>query len=657
MGMQDGPTGETTRWRSWALLVLAALGATFTIVALVFMLADANRDRDAALRLQASSSDRVTLAATFEAAMARSEAALGRFVISGDRGQGTLYSDDWRTSGILLDRLSKASSEDPEQSAGVEALRAAWSVRAKELSDTAIRTTYRQNSEALATYYKIRSSPALDALGTGIQKAIEHERDILSQRSSLVVNRIDRARWLTTLVSIVGVLLVAGVVGLAVLVLGAAQRRQHEEERSAALEGAVAERTAELSAANELLVAEMATRESAEARLRQAQKMDAVGQLTGGIAHDFNNMLAVVLGGVELAKRRIADGREDPVRHLDSAMEGASRAAALTKRLLAFARAEPLLPAATDADALIAGMSDLLDRTLGERITVQHQAQADGWPIFADRHQLENALLNLAVNARDAVEAAGSNGGSLKIATARVVLGDGEIADLAAGDYVRIAVSDSGTGIEREVLDRIFEPFFTTKATGKGTGLGLSQVFAYARQSGGAVTVDSTIGTGTTISLFLPRHIGEVASHDERAVEAAQTPSNRVANILVVEDDRRVLAATVDALLEIGHQPFPCLGPDEAADVLRLHPDIDLLLTDVLMPGQTGPELAADLRQIQPDLKVIFVTGYSGDIASAEAFGSDTVLRKPFTISALGTAIDTTLGAVRTATLETRAAA
>ncbi len=655
--MRLGASGEHSRWRSWTLLALAALGAAFTIVALVVMLADANRDRDVALRLQASSSERVTLAATFEAAMARSEAALGRFVISGDNGQGTLFSDDWRTSGVLLDRLAKASQDDPEQRERVASLRAAWSIRAKELADTAIRTTYRQNSEALATYYKIRSSAALEALGTGIQSVIEHERDILMQRSTLVSRRIDRAWFLTTLVSIVGVLLVAGVVGLAVLMLGAAQRRQREEARSIALEGAVAQRTAELSDANKLLIAEMATREAAEARLRQAQKMDAVGQLTGGIAHDFNNMLAVVLGGVELAKRRIADGRDDPVRHLDSAMEGANRAAALTKRLLAFARAEPLLPAAMDSDALITGMSDLLDRTLGERIAVQHIARADGWPIFADRHQLENALLNLAVNARDAIEAQGSGGGTLTIATARVVVNNGDIADLPAGDYVRISISDTGTGIDRALLDRIFEPFFTTKATGKGTGLGLSQVFAYARQSGGTVTVDSAVGTGTTVFLYLPRHMGEAAPRDERVTEAAPAGSDRRAKILVVEDDRRVLAATVDALLELGHEPIACLGPEAAAAELRRHPDIDLLLSDVLMPGQTGPELASDLRKIKPDLAVVFVTGFSGDIASADVFGADTVLRKPFTIGTLGATIGKTLDATGAAALATSAAA
>jgi signal transduction histidine kinase len=306
--------------------------------------------------------------------------------------------------------------------------------------------------------------------------------------------------------------------------------------------------------------------------------MDAVGQLTGGIAHDFNNMLAVVLGGVELAKRRLEDGQDDPRRHLDSAMEGAHRAAALTKRLLAFARAEPLLPTATDADALITGMSDLLDRTLGERITVRHLARAGGWPIFADRHQLENALLNLAVNARDAMEATGKGNGTLTVATAQVTLARDEVPDLDAGDYVRLAVSDTGTGMERAVLDRIFEPFFTTKASDKGTGLGLSQVFGYVRQSGGTVTVDSMVGTGTTVSIYLPRHAGDAVAADDRTGNRVVDPATKSAKILVVEDDRRVLAATIDALTELGHKPIACLGPEEAAAQLSAHPDIALLL-------------------------------------------------------------------------------
>jgi signal transduction histidine kinase/CheY-like chemotaxis protein len=655
--MRDETADNSARWRSWLWLALAASGIATLIVALVFWLASANRARDAALDQQSNSSERIILAATFDATMARSEAALGRFVISGDRSLGSLYSDNLANSGVLLDRLETAAHDDASQRERVGNLRRAWKARSAELTETAIRTSYRQNSEALATYYRISTSPALKRLNALTTDVIAHERAVLGRRTTAADVRTNRANTLTVIISAAGIALVVGAALLGYLGLRAAERRRREEERTAELEDAVASRTAELSAANDRLIDEMATREAAEARLRQAQKMDAVGQLTGGIAHDFNNMLAVVLGGVELAKRRLDDGKEDPKRHLDSAMEGANRAAALTKRLLAFARAEPLLPSATDADALIAGMSDLLDRTLGERITVRHLGRASGWPIFADRHQLENALLNLAVNARDAIEATGAGNGTLTIATAQVTLASGEVTDLDPGDYVRIAVSDTGTGMDRAVLDRIFEPFFTTKVTGKGTGLGLSQVFGYARQSGGTVTVDSMVGTGTTVSIYFPRHIGEVMAIEERKSDTVREPATHTAKILVVEDDRRVLSATIDALTELGHAPIACLGPDEAAAQLRAHPDIGLLLSDVLMPGQTGPELAADLRRFRPDLKVVFVTGFTGDIASAEAFGQDSVLRKPFTIGTLGTTIDAALGDRPTTVLETRAAA
>lgn len=645
---------ETARWRTWLWLTLAA--SMCATVALVIWLASANRGRDAALELQSNSSERIILVTTFDATMARSEAALGRFVISGDRPLGTLYSDNWNNSGVLLGRLEMASRNDVVQRARVAELRAAWKARGDELAETGIRTSYRQNSEALATYYRIRTSPALDRLNALTTEVIGHERAVLARRTTVADARTGQANMLTVVVSVVGIALVAGAALLGFVGLRAAERRRREEERSAELEDAVAARTAELSAANEQLVAEMVTRQAAEARLLQAQKMDAVGQLTGGIAHDFNNMLAVVLGGVELAKRRMSDGKADPTRYLDSALEGANRAAALTKRLLAFARAEPLLPTAADPDTLISDMSDLLDRTLGERITVRHLARTGNWPIFADRHQLENALLNLAVNARDAMDAKG-NGGTLTIATAQVSTREGEVNDLAPGDYVRIAVSDTGTGIDRAVFDRIFEPFFTTKPAGQGTGLGLSQVFGYVRQSGGTVTVDSTIGTGTTVSIYLPRHHGALSKAREMGTELPSAIQARSVQILVVEDDRRVLSATIDALAELGHDAIACLGSEAAEAELNRCPGVELLVTDVLMPGRTGPELAADLRSARPDLKVVYVTGFSGDIASADAFGDDIVLRKPFTIGALGSAVDRALASDTVVTLETRAAA
>ncbi len=643
---------RNNRRRPWKWLILAALGAAAFIVTLVLALASANHERDDALGLQESSADRIILAATLDATMARSEAALGRFVISGDRALGALYSDEWRTAGLLLDRLESASREDHDQSQRVAALRQAFDGRGHELASTALRTTYGQNSEALSIYYRIRTSPSLDRVNALVAAVIDHERGVLASRSLTADARIGQANQLAKIVSIVGLVLVTGAGFLSFRSLREAQKRVREEERSADLEDAVASRTAELSTANARLLEEMETRQIAEAQLRQAQKMDAVGQLTGGIAHDFNNMLAVVLGGVELAKRRIIDGAGDPLRHLDSAYEGAHRAAALTKRLLSFARAEPLLPAAITADDLITGMSELIDRTLGETISVVHVGRAERWPVFVDRHQLENALLNLAVNARDAME----NGGTLTITTEQIIVNADDVADLRSGDYVQIKVSDTGTGIPADVLDRIFNPFFTTKAADKGTGLGLSQVFACIKQSGGTVTVESRLGEGTTVALYLPRHLGEAtAGTAEPKTEPDVT--SRFVRILVVEDDRRVLAATVEALREIGHDPIACLGSEDAAAMLRTNPDVALVLSDVLMPGMPGPELIKQLAREHPTLRAIYVTGFAGDIDST-AFDGHIVLRKPFTISALAAAIDSELRATAAVSvLETRAAA
>ncbi len=294
-----------------------------------------------------------------------------------------------------------------------------------------------------------------------------------------------------------------GVVAVQALRQNAVARKQIEDEaeRSEVLEMAVRERTQELWESNQALKAEAAEREAAEAQLRQVQKMEAVGQLTGGIAHDFNNMLAVVVGGIDLAQRRLNGPRREVLMHLNNAMEGATRAAALTRRLLSFARSEPLMPERVDSRELIGGMSDLLDRTLGERIRVEVDLVGDAWPIYVDPHQLENAIVNLAVNARDAMDGQGM----MRIATGNVKLASNEVGDVRAGDYVKISVTDTGCGMTREVRERAFEPFFTTKPVGKGTGLGLSQIFGFAHQSGGEVGIESDVGRGTTVSIYLPR--------------------------------------------------------------------------------------------------------------------------------------------------------
>jgi len=415
----------------------------------------------------------------------------------------------------------------------------------------------------------------------------------------------------------------------------AAETAEIEADRSVALEHAVAARTAELSDANARLVEEAQTREAAEARLRQVQKMDAVGQLTGGIAHDFNNMLAVVVGGLEMAKMRLVQQTAEAARHIDSAMEGAERAAALTRRLLAFARSNPLLPGASNPTALLRGMSELIDRTIGERIEVRILADAEGWPVWVDAYQLENAILNLAVNARDAMNGAGT----IVMSVANVQLKEGEVGTLEPGDYVRLSVADDGSGMSPATLERVFEPFFTTKPVGQGTGLGLSQILGFARQSGGDVAISSALGVGTTVALFLPRHSGQQAEKVETA-PAALSPAAAIAGtILVVEDDDRVRAATGAALGELGYTTVLCASGAEAIEQLDRIDDIALLMSDVVMPGMTGPELVQQVRARRPDIRILYVTGYVGEAGEGDVFRGATVLRKPFTLRALNEAL------------------
>ncbi|WP_294297037.1 PAS domain-containing protein [uncultured Sphingomonas sp.] len=382
------------------------------------------------------------------------------------------------------------------------------------------------------------------------------------------------------------------------------------------LETAVVERTEQL----------MAT----EAQLRQAQKMEAVGQLTGGIAHDFNNMLAVVIGALDLLERRVAQGRTDVGRYVEAARDGATRAAALTQRLLSFSRQTALAPVPTDLGLLVDGMTELLDRTLGEGIQVETQLAADVWAARTDRGQLENALVNLAVNARDAMP----RGGRLTIATGNRAIDSAEAAtmDMMPGDYVMISVSDTGVGMDSETAARAFDPFFTTKSVGKGTGLGLSQVFGFVRQSGGHITLDTTVGVGTCITILLPRDASG-------RVPTAPTPSNveapRARNgeaVLVVEDEARVRNFSIEALEELGYR---VIGAPDGPSALRLIDDglaPDLLFTDMVMPEMSGRELANAARARHPDMRVLFTSGYTRE--ESETLDPQ-VLRKPFDVLTL----------------------
>ncbi|GAC1348258.1 MAG: hypothetical protein NVSMB18_35870 [Acetobacteraceae bacterium] len=420
--------------------------------------------------------------------------------------------------------------------------------------------------------------------------------------------------------------------------------REDKARWAESLEEQVVIRTAELETANQRLRDEMSARSAAEDQLRQAQKMEAVGRLTGGIAHDFNNMLTVVIGSLDLLRRRATDMRGS--RLLDNAMEGANRAATLTSRLLAFSRQQPLMPQPIDVNRLVAGMSDLLRRTLGETIQIETMLGEDSWPALADPNQLENALLNLAVNARDAILEASPSGGRLVIETGNAKLDAvyaAQHADVQPGDYVMIATTDTGTGMSDTVLSRAFEPFFTTKPTGQGTGLGLSQVHGFVKQSGGHVGIYTEPGRGTTVKIYLPRQRDLAAGAPSPGAGPAEANGRTGETILVVEDEEGVRRFTTDALRELGYVVLEASGGGQALAVLDSHPETALLFTDVVMAEMGGRELAEAARLQRPDLPVLFTTGYTRNaiIHNGQLDPGVELIGKPFTVAALGAKVRT----------------
>jgi signal transduction histidine kinase len=390
-----------------------------------------------------------------------------------------------------------------------------------------------------------------------------------------------------------------------------------------------------LSAKNTALLNEIETREKAESQLRQAQKMEAVGQLTGGIAHDFNNMLAVITSAMNLAQRKLARGEHDVLSFVEAAADAAARAANLTARLLAFSRQQPLAPQIVDANRLVTGMSDLLRRTLGHAIEIETVLAGGLWKTHADPTQLENAIINLAVNARDAMD----EEGKLTIETANCHLDEAYAAahpQVKAGQYVMIAVTDTGTGMPADIMAKAFEPFFTTKPAAKGTGLGLSQVFGFVKQSGGHVKIYSEPGEGTTIKIYLPRFTGpEEAAQPVKAGSRSDVPATET--VLLVEDDARVRASTAAALLELGYTVIEAAGGDEALQKLGENPAIALMLTDIVMPGMNGRQLAEQARRQSLSLKVVFMTGFTRNAVVHNGVLDHDVhfIAKPFTLEQL----------------------
>ena len=434
-----------------------------------------------------------------------------------------------------------------------------------------------------------------------------------------------------------------------------AAAKEELERMNRVLEQRVRERTAALEA-------EAERRAQAESRLHQAQKMEAVGQLTGGIAHDFNNILQVILGNLEIATRVVRHQVIDPaggkprdmlLAAIETAQKAARSAKQLVQRLLAFSRLQNLEPAVLDANALVDGMIDMIARTLGETIRVETVPGHDLWRTFADRHQLESALLNLVLNARDAMP----DGGTLMIETANVELGPGYPEEVSPGQYVVLSVSDTGCGIPKDVLPKVFDPFFTTKDTGKGSGLGLSMVYGFVKQSGGHVRLYSEEGSGTTVRIYLPRSqrgdrpiepgrdpVADAADAASAAPEAPLARARAGESVLVVEDNDDVRRFGVAALEELG---YAVVQAADAASALRLidgekGPRIDLLFTDIVLPGgMSGHELARAVRARRPRLPVLYTSGYTRHSVAhhGQLVAGARILAKPYPLRSLAAAV------------------
>ncbi|WP_158808784.1 ATP-binding protein [Beijerinckia sp. L45] len=406
------------------------------------------------------------------------------------------------------------------------------------------------------------------------------------------------------------------------------------------LEAMVAERTRALTLANARLEAEAIERERVEEALRQSHKMEAVGQLTGGLAHDFNNLVGIISGNLELARMRAGQGRVAELeRYIEPAMTAAKRATALTHRLLAFSRLQTLDPRPIDMNALVNGMEELFRQTVGPSVAIECRLMAALWPTLCDSNQLENALLNLVINARDAMP----DGGHLEIETRNAGYLNGSVRDAAAetlppGDYVVLSVTDAGSGMTPDVITRAFDPFFTTKPVGKGTGLGLSMVYGFVKQSGGHVTLRSAAGKGTTVTIYLPRNRGAITGTVASVTALHMSPAQQGAVILVVDDEAAMRGIVIDVLSDLGYGVLQAADGASGLLVVESGVRIDLLLTDVGLPGgMSGRQFAAIARGRRPALKVLFITGYAESAALANGWMENgmEVLTKPFAIDVL----------------------
>jgi signal transduction histidine kinase len=522
----------------------------------------------------------------------------------------------------MIDRLAALVADNPQQSQKVTRLREVIKEKFDELKSTLDAINAGRKDQALAIVNNdegFRLMTEIRQIVTSMQK--EEDRLLAARQKS--------ARMTGTLVQIG-----AGLSFLLICVVGFLIARYTRESVAT-----ISSARDQLLVTNRELVEQIARREQVEGQLRQSQKMEALGQLTGGIAHDFNNMLGVIMGAHDLISRRIKKADFGIQRFVEAAMNATERAAILTQRLLAFARQQPLEPQPLDANKMIVNMSDLLQSTLGENIQIETVRAADLWAVNADAQQLESAILNIAINARDAMP----DGGKLTIETANSYLDDAycrQNSEIEPGQFVLIAITDTGTGMPPEVAARVFDPFFTTKPTGKGTGLGLSQVYGFVKQSKGHIKIYSETSAGTTVEIYLPRITGDACDVKTAAAGPVRT-GNRDETILVVEDDPLMCKLACDALDELGYTVLQAGNAADALAILDQEPNIKLLFTDVVMPEVNGKKLAEEALRRRPGLKVLFTTGYTANAVVHGGVLDPGVqfISKPFTLDQLATKV------------------
>jgi signal transduction histidine kinase len=483
---------------------------------------------------------------------------------------------------------------EPQTTADANRLRELISSKFAELQHTIDLRAQGQQSAALAIVRANSGKQVMDDIRDLSEGAQARETKVLNDALAAA----DRASATLRFVILFACLLIIGIGALLVFLVRRAVDELRESRDAARV-------------AHQRFVEQVAQREQAEEKVRQMQKLEAVGQLTGGVAHDFNNMLAVIISALQLAKRRIERGQTDAGTFVDAAIDGARRAAQLTSRLLAFARRTPLNPSVIDANRVLSDMTELLRRTLGEQIEVETVLGGGVWRVNVDRHELEQAILNISVNARDAMP----DGGKLTIESSNAHLDEAYArasSDVKAGQYVLIAISDTGVGMDKQTLQQAFEPFFTTKEVGKGTGLGLSHVHGLLKQSGGHVAIYSEVGQGTTVKLYLPRtDAPESAVRPAAEGDLEKFAGDPTTIILVVEDEDRVRSLSVAALRELGYTVLHANGGAAALKMLEEKPGTALMFTDVVMPGMTGRVLADEALKRYPSLKVLYTTGYT----------------------------------------------